>query len=157
MSTSIEAVSDRAEASDAELARSIVADEPGAFGRLMRQHNRQLFRVARSILRDDAEAEDAPGQLYQAHRAMAQFRGDARLSTWLTRIIVNQALERRRRVAGARSEVQSEGASPPAPSSIPETPRPGNARGLATAHRAGHRRIAGAPVAACSCCARSKA
>ena len=59
MSTSIEAVSDRAAASDAELARSIVANEPGAFERLMRQHNRRLFRVARSILRDDAEAEDA--------------------------------------------------------------------------------------------------
>lgn len=124
MSTSIEAVSDRAAASDAELARSIVANEPGAFERLMRQHNRRLFRVARSILRDDAEAEDALQDGYiQAHRAMAQFRGDARLSTWLTRIIVNQALERRRRVpAGARSEVQSDGGEPASAGSIPETP-----------------------------------
>lgn len=84
--------------SDAALACSIVAGEPGAFERLMRQYNRRLFRVARSILRDDAEAEDALQEGYiKAHRAMAGFRGDARLSTWLTRIIVNQALERRRR------------------------------------------------------------
>ena len=39
--------------SDAALACSIVAGEPGAFERLMREHNRRLFRVARSILRDD--------------------------------------------------------------------------------------------------------
>lgn len=84
--------------SDVALACSIVAGEPGAFERLMRQHNRRLFRVARSILRDDAEAEDALQEGYiKAHRAMAGFRGDARLSTWLTRIIVNQALECRRR------------------------------------------------------------
>ena len=80
--------------SDVVLPLSIVAGVPGAFERLMRQHNRRLFRVARSILRDDAEAEDALQEGHiQAHRAMAGLLADARLSSWLTGNIVNQARE----------------------------------------------------------------
>ena len=61
----------------------------------MRQHNQRLFRVARSILRDDADAEDALQDAYvQAYRKLDEFRGDAELSTWLTRIVINQALMR---------------------------------------------------------------
>lgn len=83
---------------DAALVSRILAGDALAFERMMRQHNRRLFRVARSILRDDAEAEDAVQEGYiEAHRALAGFRGEAKLSTWLTRIIVNQALARRRR------------------------------------------------------------
>lgn len=110
--------------SDAALACSIVAGEPGAFERLMRQHNRRLFRVARSILRDDAEAEDALQEGYiKAHRAMAGFRGDARLSTWLTRIIVNQALEsRRRRPVQAAEPAGGESVTESGFGSTPETP-----------------------------------
>ena len=85
-------------AADAALVSRILAGDALAFEQLMRQHNRRLFRVARSILRDDAEAEDAVQDGYiEAHRALAGFRGEARLSTWLTRVIVNQALARRRR------------------------------------------------------------
>lgn len=110
--------------SDAALACSIVAGEPGAFEQLMRQHNRRLFRVARSILRDDAEAEDALQEGYiKAHSAMAGFRGDARLSTWLTRIIVNQALEsRRRRPVEPAEHVTGEPATESRFGSAPETP-----------------------------------
>jgi RNA polymerase sigma-70 factor (ECF subfamily) len=110
--------------SDAALACSIVAGEPGAFERLMRQHNRRLFRVARSILRDDAEAEDALQEGYiKAHRAMAGFRGDARLSTWLTRIIVNQALEsRRRRPVEAAEQTGGEPVAENGFGNAPETP-----------------------------------
>jgi len=110
--------------SDAALACSIVAGEPGAFERLMRQHNRRLFRVARSILRDDAEAEDALQEGYiKAHRAMAGFRGDARLSTWLTRIIVNQALEsRRRRPVEAAEQAGGESVAESSFGSAPDTP-----------------------------------
>lgn len=90
--------------SDLALARRVAAGDAGAFECVMRRHNRRLFRVARSILQDDAEAEDALQDGYiQAHRAMADFRGDASLSTWLTRIIVNQALARRRRRPVAES------------------------------------------------------
>ena len=83
--------------SDNALIDGILAGDALAFERMMRQHNRRLFRVARSILRDDAEAEDAVQDGYiEAHRALRGFRGESRLSTWLTRIVVNQALAHRR-------------------------------------------------------------
>src|SRR5258706_7528948 len=86
------------ELSDADLARRIAAGDEGALRRLMRRHNQSLFRAARSILRDEAEAEDAVQEGYlQAYRAMGTFRGDAKLSTWLMRIVVNEALGRSRR------------------------------------------------------------
>jgi RNA polymerase sigma-70 factor (ECF subfamily) len=63
----------------------------------MRQHNQRLFRVARSILREDADAEDALQDAYvQAYRKLDEFRGHSELSTWLTRIVINQALMRMR-------------------------------------------------------------
>jgi RNA polymerase sigma-70 factor (ECF subfamily) len=68
------------------------------FERLMRQYNQRLFRVARSIVRDDADAEDALQDAYvQAYRKLDAFRGEAELSTWLTRIVINQALMRVRK------------------------------------------------------------
>lgn len=83
---------------DAELARLIGAGSQEAFVLLMRRHNRMLFRAARSILRDDAEAEDALQDGYlQAYRSIGKYRGDARLSTWLTRIVVNEAIARGRK------------------------------------------------------------
>jgi len=84
--------------SDPELARRIALGDHQAFEHLMRLYNRKLFRVARAILRDDAEAEDALQEGYlQAYRSMVSFRGDARLSTWLVRIVANEALARRRK------------------------------------------------------------
>jgi RNA polymerase sigma-70 factor (ECF subfamily) len=65
-----------------------------AFEALMRRNNRRLFRTARAILRDDAAAEDALQEAYvAAYRKLDTFRGDAEMSTWLTRIVVNQALQ----------------------------------------------------------------
>ena len=87
--------------SDAELSRRVAQGDTGAFERLMRIHNRTLFRTARAILRDDAEAEDALQEAYlQAYRSIGTFRGEAKLSTWLVRIVANEALGRRRK--GAR-------------------------------------------------------
>jgi RNA polymerase sigma-70 factor (ECF subfamily) len=84
--------------SDAEVARRVTAGDQAAFELLMRRHNRMLFRTARSILKDDAEAEDALQDAYLlAYRGMAKFRGDAKLSTWLTRIVVNEAIARSRK------------------------------------------------------------
>ena len=69
-----------------------------AFEALMRQHNGRLFRVARAILNDDADAEDALQDAYlDAYSHMDDFRGDAEVSTWLTRIVVNRALMKLRR------------------------------------------------------------
>jgi RNA polymerase sigma-70 factor (ECF subfamily) len=65
-----------------------------AFAALMRRYNRRLYRTARAILRDDAAAEDALQEGYVApYRHLDDFRGDAQIATWLTRIVVNQALQ----------------------------------------------------------------
>jgi RNA polymerase sigma-70 factor, ECF subfamily len=83
---------------DTALAGRIGRGEPDAFEALMRRHNAKLFRVARAILRDDAEAEDAVQDAYlDAYRHIGDFRGDASLGTWLTRIAINHALMRARR------------------------------------------------------------
>jgi RNA polymerase sigma-70 factor (ECF subfamily) len=83
---------------DADLAERIGRRDQAAFEILMRRHNGKLFRVARAILRDDAEAEDALQDAYvDAYRHIGEFRGGARLSTWLTRIVINQALMRLRK------------------------------------------------------------
>jgi RNA polymerase sigma-70 factor (ECF subfamily) len=83
---------------DAELAQRIGAGDQRAFELLMRRHNQLLFRTARSILRDDAEAEDAVQDAYLlAWRAIGKYRGDAKLSTWLTRIVINEAIARSRK------------------------------------------------------------
>ena len=72
--------------------------EPSAFALLMRRHNRALYRTARAILRDDAAAEDALQEAWlRAYHAIDAFRGESKLSTWLVRIVVNEALARRRK------------------------------------------------------------
>jgi len=84
--------------SDSELVRRISAGDHAAFEALMRQFNRPLFRVARSILKDDAEAEDALQEAYViAYAGIAKFRSEAKLSTWLTRIVINESLGRLRK------------------------------------------------------------
>jgi len=61
----------------------------------MKRHNQMVYRAARSILKNEAEAEDAVQEAYlQAYRAMGTFRGDAKVSTWLVRIAVNEAITR---------------------------------------------------------------
>jgi RNA polymerase sigma-70 factor (ECF subfamily) len=82
----------------AVLARRIGSGDTAAFAELMRKHNRMLFRTARAILRDDAEAEDAVQEAYlRAYWSIGRFRGEAKLSTWLVRIVANEALARLRK------------------------------------------------------------
>jgi RNA polymerase sigma-70 factor (ECF subfamily) len=72
--------------------------ETALFEVVMRRYNQRLYRVARAILRNDAEAEDVMQQAYvNAYRHLDQFQGLARFSTWLTRIAVHEALARSRR------------------------------------------------------------
>ena len=69
-----------------------------AFDALIRRHDRFLYRIARSILRDDHEAEDVVQDTFvKAFKGLVDFRADASLSTWLTRITLNEALGRKRR------------------------------------------------------------
>jgi RNA polymerase sigma-70 factor (ECF subfamily) len=83
---------------DAELAGKIASGDHTAFEVLMRRHNRMLYRTARAILRDDADAEDALQLAYlHAYESIGGFRSEAKLSTWLTRIVANEALMRLRR------------------------------------------------------------
>jgi len=87
-----------APADDTALADRIGSGDHVAFERMMRRYNGRLFRVARAILRDDAEAEDTLQDAYlDAYRHIAEFRGHAALGTWLTRIVINHALMRVRR------------------------------------------------------------
>ncbi len=82
---------------DEELARRIGGGDAGAFEALMRRHNRRLYRVARAILNDDGDAEDALQEAYlAAYQRIGTFQGKSTLSTWLTRIVVNAALQRLR-------------------------------------------------------------
>ena len=83
---------------DAELARLAHQRHGKAFRLIMQRNNRRLYRVARSILDDDAEAEDVVQQVYVvAFGKLAEFRAESSLATWLTRIAVNEALGRLRR------------------------------------------------------------
>jgi len=84
--------------SDEEVVRRVRAGETALFEVVMRRYNQRLYRVARAILRNDAEAEDVMQQAYvNAYRHLDQFQGLARFSTWLTRIAVHEALARSRR------------------------------------------------------------
>jgi|SRR5882672_2053873 len=79
---------------------------------LFRRYQRQLFATARRILGNTEDAEDAlQDGLLSAYRNVARFEGRSKFSTWLTRIVVNAALERRRRAKGLR--VTSLDATPP--------------------------------------------
>ena len=76
----------------------------------MKQHNQRLFRIARGVIRNDAEAEDIVQESYlRAFAGLDGFRGDAALSTWLSRITLNVALGRLR---GSRRRQAVEPASP---------------------------------------------
>lgn len=83
---------------DSLLVRLSLEGNTQAFEFIMRKHNRLLFRTARSILKDDSESEDTLQEAYvKAWRALKSFRDDAKLSTWLVRIVINEALGRRRK------------------------------------------------------------
>lgn len=78
-----------------EMARG---QDEAAIRTLVRRHNQRLFRVARAIVHNDAEAEDVVQASYvKAFTHLDGFRGDAEFTTWLTRITVNEATERLRR------------------------------------------------------------
>lgn len=65
---------------------------------IIQRHNRRLYRIARSVLRDDSEAEDVVQEAYvRAFTKLAQFRADSSLGGWLSRIVLNEALGRLRR------------------------------------------------------------
>lgn len=85
---------------DEEVVRRVVAGDVALFEILMRRHNQRVYRAVRAVLRADDDVEDVMQQAYlNAYAHLRQFAGEARFSTWLTRIAVNEALARRRRGA----------------------------------------------------------
>jgi RNA polymerase sigma-70 factor (ECF subfamily) len=83
----------------AELLVALRQRDAQAFERLMRRYNRLLFRAARGIVVDDAEAQDVVQETWlRAFTGLDAFRGDSSLATWLTRIAINQALAQQRKL-----------------------------------------------------------
>lgn len=108
---------------EGDLIAAALRHEESAVRTLIRQHNRMLFRLARSILRDDDEAEDAVQATYvKAFTQLATYRGDASFGTWVGRIVLNEALGRARqerpsisidRIEGSSAEIIAFPMSPP--------------------------------------------
>ena len=91
-------VTAQSELKDEEVVARVLAGETALFEILMRRYNQRLYRVSRSILRDDGEAEDVMQDAYvRAYEHLVQFAGKAAFSTWLTRIAIHEALARKRR------------------------------------------------------------
>jgi RNA polymerase sigma-70 factor (ECF subfamily) len=89
---------DVADRSDLELVTLAREGAGAAFREIIQRNNQRLFRLARSVVASDDEAEDVVQDAYcRAFAALATFRGDASLSTWLSRIALNEALTRQRR------------------------------------------------------------
>ena len=77
--------------SDSELLERARQGDAAAFGSLIRRHDKHLYRIARSMLPDDQEAEDAVQETYiRAFTGLRDFRGAASLRTWLTRIVLTR-------------------------------------------------------------------
>ena len=83
---------------DEEVVSQVLGGQTALFEVLMRRYNERVYRAVRAILREDREAEDVMQQAYvSAYFHLRQFAGQARFSTWLTRIAINEALARIRR------------------------------------------------------------
>ena len=90
---------DLSEYPDEDLVALVRRGEGEAFRAIMQRYNQRLYRVARGVVRDDGEAEDVVQEAYvRAYAALGEFRGEAGLATWLTRIVLNEALGQLRRL-----------------------------------------------------------
>jgi len=83
---------------EAELISRARQKDNAAVRLIIQRNNRRLYRIARSVVRDDSEAEDVVQEAYgRAFAKLAKFRGDSSLATWLSRIVLNVARGRMRR------------------------------------------------------------
>ena len=95
---------------DAELARLCVARDAAALRHVITANNQRLFRAAWSILKDRNEAEEAVQAAYlKAFAKIGEFAGRSALSTWLTRIAINEALGRLRTNRRRRAQLEAQG------------------------------------------------
>jgi RNA polymerase sigma-70 factor (ECF subfamily) len=102
-------------ASSEDLILRVRRKDEDALRSIIRQNNRRLFRLARSIVRDDGEAEEIVQESYvRAFTNLSEFRGESQLMTWLTRIAINEAYSRLRRRRTKRIFEKLQAASPSA-------------------------------------------
>ena len=100
-------------APDTEIVKRVRAGETALFETLMRRHNQRVYRVARAVLKDDSEVEDVMQQAYiNAFTHLDQFEERAQFSTWLTRIALNEAFARRKKVRADNEELMDTHRSP---------------------------------------------
>ncbi|MER9235108.1 RNA polymerase sigma factor [Mesorhizobium sp. M0622] len=97
---------------DMQLVGRALARDGDAFRTIIKTHNQRLYRIASGVVRDDSEAEDIVQEAYvSAFAHLEAFRGDASLATWLSRIVINEALGRlrkRRRMVAMPENPQAE-------------------------------------------------
>jgi RNA polymerase sigma-70 factor (ECF subfamily) len=134
------AVLDYAALPEGELVGFARAGDPEAFRAIMQRCNQRLFRVARGLMRDEAEAEEVLQEAYtRAFAAIAGFRGEAGIATWLTRIVLNEGHDRLR---SRRPTVDLDAVEPAqARGQVLSFPGPGAANPEADAARAQIRRL----------------
>src|SRR3954452_1617043 len=110
MATTVQTLPDYRRMADAEIARLCAARDRHAIEHVITANNQRLFRTAWSILKHRADAEEAVQAAYlSAFANIGGFEGRSSLSTWLTRIVVNEALGRRRSEERRRRQLEQEG------------------------------------------------
>jgi RNA polymerase sigma-70 factor, ECF subfamily len=110
MAERTQTILDIARLNDLDLARLCVARDRAAIVHVITGNNQRMFRVAWSILKNRAEAEEAVQAAYlSAFASIGSFQGRSSLSTWLTRIVINEALGRRRAEERRHSQLEQEG------------------------------------------------
>jgi RNA polymerase sigma-70 factor (ECF subfamily) len=110
------------DADDAELVARVRGGDKDQFAILIRRYNQRIYRIARSITRDESEAEDVTQQTFvSAYQHLGQYAGRAQFSSWLTRIAVNEAFARSRvknryvALSGAEDETTPSALDAPTP------------------------------------------
>ena len=90
--------------SDSEIVQRVRAGDDALFEILMRRHNQRVYRAARAVVKDEAEVEDVMQQAYiNAFTHLHQFEDRSEFSTWLTRIVLNEAFARRQKMLRTES------------------------------------------------------
>jgi RNA polymerase sigma-70 factor (ECF subfamily) len=89
---------------DSEIVRRVRAGDPALFEVLMRRHNQRAYRAARAVVKDESDVEDVMQQAYiNAFTHLHQFEERSEFSTWLTRIVLNEAFARRHKLQSSAS------------------------------------------------------
>jgi len=97
---------------DTEIVRRVLKGDTALFEILMRRHNQRVYRLVRSVVKDEAEVEDVMQQAYlNAFTHLAQFEGRSQFATWLVQIALHEAYARRRKLQQAQSRTSEPSAA----------------------------------------------